>query len=415
MNAQWRRTLFYCSHDLTELLSDRLLGLGAQGVETVDKQELAAWIERPGSLDYASDTFIAALPEMAVVRAWFESESSEKPIKEPSQDLSAGQKNEAKPLCLQKRVLICGEPSFLSGLYESMPDTAISLEELDQQLILLAREVEEAGTFLANPFGEFPPTADDHNPQRDGHILDTPASHSEQSDGAVWICRYGGADWSEEKDWESEWKSFYSTIHVSPRLVVNPSWLAYEAKPGEKVLHLDPGSAFGTGYHETTALCLAALDQRQAMDPEGFQKTKLLDLGTGSGILAIAACLLGCRQVIGCDVDPQTLPVARENAIQNGIPVGKQGQGESSLILRQGTLDDEDEDYDLILANLVADLHLKLASQYREHLSPDGQVVLSGIVDLRKDEVDQKMREVGFHLYSASYLNGWWILSYKTR
>lgn len=415
MNAQWRRTLFYCSHDLTELLSDRLLGLGAQGVETVDKQELAAWIERPGSLDYASDAFIAALPEMAVVRAWFESESSDEPIKEPSEASSMIQKSKANFRCLQERVLICGEPSFLSGLYESMPDTAISLEELDQQLTLLAREVEEAGAFLAAPFGEALSSVEDLNSQRDGQAVDSSANQSEQREGTTWICRYGGADWSEEKDWESEWKSFYSTIHESPRLVVNPSWLTYEAKPGEKVLHLDPGSAFGTGYHETTALCLAALDQRQAMDPEGFQKTKMLDLGTGSGILAIAACLLGCRQVIGCDVDPQTLPVARENARQNGIPVGKQEQEKPALTLRQGTLDSEDTDYDLILANLVADLHLKLASQYREHLSPDGQVVLSGIVDPRKDEVDQKMREEGFHLYSASYLNGWWILSYKNR
>jgi ribosomal protein L11 methyltransferase len=171
--------------------------------------------------------------------------------------------------------------------------------------------------------------------------------------------------WLSEEDWAQAWKEFFPVLRVSARLVVCPTWRSYCPREGEAVIRLDPGMAFGTGQHPTTLMCLRALEEllRPGM--------AVLDLGTGSGILALAAAKLGAASVLALDIDPQAAAVARENARLNGLEAVVQvGEGGLDEALRAA--------FDLAMANISAPVIVEMAPTLAEVLRPGGVLIVAG-------------------------------------
>ncbi len=203
---------------------------------------------------------------------------------------------------------------------------------------------------------------------------------------------YLGYHLVKEEDWANNWKAFYQTIKIN-QIVINPSWIPYQAKDNEIVIRLDPGSAFGTGSHETTALILELLTDMTSLNPQ-----TLLDLGTGSGILAIAAKkLFPDSEITAVDIDENAILTARENASNNLADID----------FKVAELKDCQTEYDLILANLIAKIHLDLAELYPEKLSPEGILLVSGIIADRAEEVRQKLCSAGFLIEAEQQKNDW--------
>lgn len=175
------------------------------------------------------------------------------------------------------------------------------------------------------------------------------------------------------KDWNEVWKSHFAPIEISPRLWVCPSWRLGETPPGARTLVLDPGMAFGTGTHATTSLCLRALDHLLFRTP-GLE---VLDVGTGSGILAIAAKLLGAGRVVATDNDPVAVRVAEENAALNRV----------ELELSTTGLDEVEGRFAVVVANIMAHTLIELAPLLLARLAPGGRLLLSGILLDQADEV----------------------------
>ena len=187
----------------------------------------------------------------------------------------------------------------------------------------------------------------------------------------------------DEEDWANTWKAYYVTLRVGKRTVIKPSWLEYTPKDDDVIVDLDPGMAFGTGYHPTTSLCLEALEDY--VQPE----TNILDLGTGSGILAIAAAKLGGPSVraFGVDIDGVAVVAARENVKRNGLD-------EQIRIEQGGTLLAADiGPYNLIVANLLAKIISDLAGTLYELLEPGGVLISSGIFHERAEGVVEALEK----------------------
>lgn len=170
-----------------------------------------------------------------------------------------------------------------------------------------------------------------------------------------------------EADWRDSWKRYFGVQHIGSGVVIVPGWVDYDARPGETLVRIDPGMAFGTGQHPTTAMCLAALEQ--LVRPGA----SVLDLGCGSGILAIAAAKLGAGRVVALDVDPQAAKAAAANAAANAADVE----------VRTGSLVDASERYDLIVANISGLALERLAPLIAAALTPGGRLVASGFLDDR--------------------------------
>ena len=203
-----------------------------------------------------------------------------------------------------------------------------------------------------------------------------------------------------DSDWENNWRQYYQPIEVGEKLVVVPEWLDAPAD-GRIALRLDPGLIFGTGSHPTTRMCLAALEQYA-----GAGKTAL-DLGCGSGILSIAALLLGARDAFACDIDDKCVGVAYENAALNGI-------GREHYTVRAGDVLSDKRlarefggDYDIVVANIVADVIIALAPQVRPLLKKGGLFLCSGIIDDRAVEVADALRLAGWAIMEARESEGW--------
>jgi len=173
------------------------------------------------------------------------------------------------------------------------------------------------------------------------------------------------------EDWSTSWKANFKPLRVGHRLLIVPSWEEVQPAPEDIVLHLDPGMAFGTGGHETTRLCLELLEQIMD-DMPLLLSPSVLDLGTGSGILAMAAVQLGAGRVCAVDIDPQAVEVARENLAANGL--------QEQVQLSTTPLESMTEGFDVILANILAEELVRLAPFLAERLNPGGSLVLSGIL-----------------------------------
>jgi ribosomal protein L11 methyltransferase len=202
----------------------------------------------------------------------------------------------------------------------------------------------------------------------------------------------------EEADWADAWKQHFPVLRVGRRLVIRPTWRRHRAAEGDVVLALDPGMAFGTGLHPTTRLCLAALER--LADGGAVEGRNVLDVGCGSGILAIAAIRLGASSALGLDTDPIAIEATSANARRNRIA--------RSVRAREGTLPTGEGSFDVILANLIASLLVRLAPELRAELAPGGTLLASGIVADREAEVRDAFRRAGLRV-TDRFAEGDWV------
>ena len=203
----------------------------------------------------------------------------------------------------------------------------------------------------------------------------------------------------EQEDWQNAWKKYYHAMDIGSRLAIVPGWEQYETD--RTVITMDPGMAFGTGTHETTSLCLETLDSLV----KGGER--VLDIGTGSGILAIAALKLGAAVAEGVDIDPMCVRTAGENARRNGV--------QDRFTVLVGDLSDKASgQYNIITANIVAAAILSLAPHVPALMAPGARFIASGIIDTRKDEVLTGLRAAGLEPVEVKEKRGWECIICKT-
>lgn len=203
-----------------------------------------------------------------------------------------------------------------------------------------------------------------------------------------------------DEDWENNWKRFYKPMEIGERLLVVPEWEQTEDTERVKLI-LNPGLTFGTGSHATTRLCLTALD---ALIRGG---EKVLDLGCGSGILSIAALRLGAARAFACDVDPTCVNVAYENAALNGVDRDRYTVRAGDVTADRELQREFGGDYDVVVANIVADVIIALAPRVRPLLKAEGVFLCSGIIDERAAEVRQNLEDAGWTVAEERSSEGW--------
>jgi ribosomal protein L11 methyltransferase len=211
-----------------------------------------------------------------------------------------------------------------------------------------------------------------------------------------------------ETDWTTPWRRHFPVLRVGERLVIRPSWRRHRPAPGDVVLALDPGVAFGTGLHPTTRLCLAGIE---AWEAAGLVSgARVLDVGCGSGILALAAARLGAAKVLGIDIDPLAVEATHANARRNHVA--------RRVRARQGSVPSGEEAFDLVVANLVASVLIELAAQLHAEVRPatggtgpggtGGRLLASGIFADRESDVRVAFAAAGFHVLGR-VVDGDWV------
>lgn len=205
------------------------------------------------------------------------------------------------------------------------------------------------------------------------------------------------------EDWSTSWKIHFKPLRVGKRLLIVPTWEEVVSLPEDLVLRMDPGMAFGTGGHETTRLCLELLEK--SMNSIGSTPPSLLDLGTGSGILAVAASLLGAGRILALDIDPDALEVARGNLVMNGLA----GKVACDII----PLESLAECFDIILANILAEELIRLAPSLAARLNPGGTLILSGILAEKAELVRQGFASQPLKFVETSFAGEWAAMLYR--
>ena len=197
-----------------------------------------------------------------------------------------------------------------------------------------------------------------------------------------------------DEDWSEVWKQFYKPFRAGKSLVVKPTWEPYYAKPGDRVIEIDPGMAFGSGTHETTGMCLELLEEAV----HGGER--VIDVGTGSGILAIGAALLGARDVLAIDIDPTAVKVARENVAHNHL--------EQTITTLEGNLLEKvDAQCEVCVANIIADVICMFAAPLNDHIVPGGLFICSGIIKEREQDVTGALLAAGYAILEIRRKGEW--------
>lgn len=202
-----------------------------------------------------------------------------------------------------------------------------------------------------------------------------------------------------EEDWAESWKEHFHVERFGRRIVVVPSWRSHDARPEDVVITLDPGMVFGTGQHETTRMCLEALEA--AVSPGA----RVLDVGCGSGILSIAAAKLGAAEVCAVDIDPKCVRVTRDNAAANGV--ADVARVEAGSIGAEWPLAGATDAFDVVVANIIARVIIDLAEPLVAALAPAGRLILSGVIGEQEQEVCTAIRAVGASVASVRSMGDW--------
>jgi len=197
-----------------------------------------------------------------------------------------------------------------------------------------------------------------------------------------------------DTEWENGWKKYFKPTKIGERLIIRPSWEPLENTDGREVLTIDPGAAFGTGTHATTSLCLELLEKYTKPG------NTVLDIGCGSGILSIAAVLLGAENAVGVDIDAQSVKVSKENAKVNNI------EDKTEYIV--GDLAEKiTGKFDILCANIVADVIIKLLSNVKDYMSDNAVLLTSGIIDSREKDVVEAFSKYGFKIVEKQTRDTW--------
>jgi len=204
-----------------------------------------------------------------------------------------------------------------------------------------------------------------------------------------------------EEDWANNWKQYFKPLTVGEKLVVKPSWEEYDKNDNRTVLEIDPASSFGTGQHNTTQLCLELIEKNLRTDD------RVLDLGCGSGILSIAAILLGADNVTAVDISQNSVETAKENASKNSIPAENYRAYCGDIISDNALVEKIGGGFDLIAANIVADVLIAMSPLFERFVKKGGKLILSGIITERADEVIEAVKSKGYTLVELREKDGW--------
>lgn len=201
-------------------------------------------------------------------------------------------------------------------------------------------------------------------------------------------------DTVDDNEWNENWKKYFKAFEIGKKTAVTPSWEEYENTDNRKVIHLDPGTAFGTGTHATTSMCIEALED------EVIGGESVLDIGTGSGILAIAAVLFGAENAMGIDIDELAVETAKENAKINNVS--------DKITFFAGDLAEKvSGKYDIICANIVADVIIRLFENVKSFMHSDSRLIISGIINLREKDIEDAINRSGFKIIKKSCRGEW--------
>lgn len=334
---QWIEILIKTTEDASDAICEMLAQLGADGIAVCDPYEIKRIIEDPESLAYADEGYVDSLGTDVVIRTYF-AELDDGFIR-------MGAKSDEYI-----------DPDGIGMIYDNITDKSM---KADEAIAELKRRLDEIREYL--DVGE-------------GYI-----SH-----------RY-----VKDEDWANNWKADYKSFRISDRVVICPSWEETEFAPDDVVIRLDPGSAFGTGTHETTSMCAEFIDKYVTDLGDG----KLLDLGTGSGILAIIASKLGAKDVEAIDIDKLAVDVAIDNCSINGCGAIKCHTGELK--------DAYEPQYKMIIANIIADVIAAIVPDVKAHMTDDGVFICSGIINTKADRVRDALAKDGMIIVEEHEKNDW--------
>lgn len=196
-----------------------------------------------------------------------------------------------------------------------------------------------------------------------------------------------------EEDWAENWKQYYKPFRLGEHMVVKPTWEPWDTQAGDLIIEIDPGMAFGTGTHETTAMCVGLIEKY-------YQGGSLLDVGTGSGILAIAAARLGAKGIVAVDIDPDAVRVAQENVTHNGLT--------DAIDVREGDLlQGLSQRFQFAVANILAPVICMLAAPLKAHLLPGGKFICSGIIAEAESDVNEALLAAGYTIDEIQHKGDW--------
>jgi len=331
---QWVEITIITTEDASDAICEMLAQIGADGIAVCDPYEIKRIIDDPDSLSYADDGYIDSLGTDVTINAYFA---------EFDDGIRLGAKSEEYV-----------NPEGVGKIYSNIGTKTVPV---DDAMNLIRERLTDIGQFLDIGQG------------------------------------LTGWKYVKDEDWANNWKADYKAFRISDRIVICPSWEEVEVDDKTSVVYLDPGSAFGTGTHETTSMCAELLDKELKPDH------KLLDLGTGSGILAIIAAKLGCRNIEAIDIDRLAVDVARDNCEKNDCTFIDCYQGELK--------DARSGKYDVIVANIIADVICAIASDVPARLKDDGFFLCSGIINTKADRVEKALRDAGFKICGTYSRNDW--------
>lgn len=237
--------------------------------------------------------------------------------------------------------------------------------------------------------------SDDEDGRKLLNMVKEAVTHMEKEDGEGVLGRLEiETTVVDDGQWKDSYKEHFKTIDLTDNIIVKPSWEPVPENNTKKILELDPGMAFGTGDHATTSMCAVLMDEA------GCEGKKVLDIGTGSGILAIAADLLGASDILGVDIDPSAVEVAIENAEANEC-------GDNVRFIEGDLTKGIDFRADIVVANLMAEMVVMLISSVREHMLPEGVFISSGILVEKKDMVIKALDKAGFETVKVMKKGEW--------